>query len=74
MKFYFRLLRLLRGSEKEKVRSDDQEKEDIDGTGKLPHDTAEKGSRRRHTLVTELQPTGNREWNHLEGVCQWVAG
>ena len=52
--FYFRLANLLRRCKEEKVRSDGQEKEDVGGTGKVEHDIAEKESRRRHTLVTEL--------------------
>ena len=53
-KFYFRFEKFLRGHEEEKVGSDDQEKEDVGGTGQVEHDTAEKESRRRHVLVTEL--------------------
>ena len=52
--FYYRLDKLLRRCEEEKVRSDDQEKDDIDGTGKAVHDLAKKESRRRHVFVTEL--------------------
>ena len=51
--FYFRLAKFLKGCEEEKMRSDDQEKEDVDSTGKVEHDNAEEGSRRRYTLVTE---------------------
>jgi len=47
------LTKLLRGCEEEKVGSDDQEKEDVDGTGKVEHDNTEKGSRRRYALMTE---------------------
>ena len=72
-KFYFRLAKLLRRREEEKMRSDDQEKEDIDGTGKVEHYASKKDSRRRHMHMIEQKPTGNRERNHREGVCQWVA-
>ena len=51
--FYYRLDKLPRCCEEEKMRSDDQEKEDVDSTGKVEHDLANKGSRRRHVLVTE---------------------
>ena len=52
-KLYYRLDKLLRKCEEEKVRSDDQKKEDVGGTGKVEYDIAEKESRRRHVLVTE---------------------
>ena len=47
------LVKFFRGCKKEKVRSDDQEKEDIDSAGKVEHDNAEKRRCRRHTVVTE---------------------
>ena len=47
------LVKFFRGCKKEKVRSDDQKKEDIDSAGKVEHDNAEKRRCRRHTVVTE---------------------
>ena len=52
--FYYGLDKLIRRCEEEKVRSDDQEKKDIDGTGKVERDLAKKESSRRHVLVIEL--------------------
>jgi hypothetical protein len=51
--FYLRLAKFLRTCKEEKVRSDDQEKEDVDGARKVEHDNAKEGGRRRHVLVTE---------------------
>ncbi len=48
-----KLAKLLRGCEEEKLRTDNQEQEDIDSTGKVEQDTTEKRSRRRNVLVTE---------------------
>lgn len=53
MDFQRLLVKFFRGCKKEKVRSDDQEKEDIDSAGKVEHDNAEKRRCRRHTVVTE---------------------
>jgi hypothetical protein len=36
-KFYFRLGESLRTGKEEKLRSDNQEQEDVDGTGKVEH-------------------------------------
>ena len=53
--FCYRLDKPLRRCEEEKVRSDKQEKEDIDGTGKVEHDLAKKGSCRRHVTVLVIE-------------------
>ena len=50
--FYYRLDKLLRRCEEEKVRSNYQKKEDVGSTGKVEHEAAEKESRRGHVLVT----------------------
>ena len=52
-KFYVRLARLLSGCEEGNMWSHDQEKKDVNGTGKVEHGIAKKDSRRWYTLVTE---------------------
>jgi hypothetical protein len=52
-KFYFRLGELLRTGKEEEPRSENQEQEDIDGTGEVEHRDSEKRSRRRYIVVTE---------------------
>ena len=43
--------------EKKKLRSDNQEQEDIDSTGEMEHRDREKCGRRRDVHVTEQQPS-----------------
>ena len=44
----------LRTREEEEYRSDNQEQENIDGTGEIEHRDGDKRSRRRYMAVTEL--------------------
>jgi len=53
-KFHFRPSESVRTGKEEEFRSDDQEQEDIDGTGELEHRFSEKRSRRRYMVVSEL--------------------
>ena len=48
------VVELLGTREKEKLRSDDQEQEDIDGTGEVEQRVGEERNRRRYTVATEL--------------------
>ena len=72
--FYFLLVKLkLPGTrEEEESWSDDQEQEDIGGTGEVEYRGSEKGSGRRYMVVAELQPPCYCERKDHEGVCQGV--
>ena len=50
---YFLLVELIGTREEEELWSNDQEQEDVDGTGKVEHRGTEKRSRRRYNVVSE---------------------
>ena len=52
--YYVWLVESLRAREEEESRSDNQEQDDIDGTGEVEHRNGEKRNRRRYMVVTEL--------------------
>jgi hypothetical protein len=58
--------------EEEESRSDNQEQEDIDGTGEVEHRETKKCSRRRYVVVTELHTPCYGEREDDEGVCQGI--
>jgi len=65
---------LLGTGEEEQSRSDNQEEEDIDGTGKVEHRVTEQRGCRRYMVVTELCPPCRRERKDDNGVCQGITG
>jgi hypothetical protein len=71
-KFYFRLGEFLRTGKEEESRSDNQEQEDIDGTGEVKNGDAKKSNRRRYVVVTELHTPCYGERKDDEGVCQGI--
>jgi len=70
--FYFGLDEVVGVGEEEKLRSDDQEEKDVDGTREVKHRDAEKRSSRRDVVVVELQPSRDRERKDDKGICHGV--
>jgi len=67
--FYFGAGKFLGPREEEESRSDNQEEENIDGTGEAEHRVTKKCSRRRYLVVTEQQPPCYSERKDDKGVC-----
>ncbi len=69
-KFYFWLGEFLRTGKEEESWSDNQEEEHVDGPGEVEHCDTKKCSRRRYSVVTELQKSWYGERNDDEGICK----
>ncbi len=69
--FYF-LTHFIGTREEKEFRSNNQEQEDIDGTGEVEYCFTEKSSRRRYVVVSENQPPSYGEREDDERVCQGV--